>query len=188
MSTRLAASFAGRAPVLYHCNGDFCSEEGYTPQETPLQPAVELSFAPNGGRPCDGAFPYYRVQFEDCGLTLGHRLARAMGGHLHGPSRGRPGSGRSTAPSPSSAAGRMYPHAQDHASVLDRGQHPGDEPMAPLVSRPPPAPTGGEADRAASGRRGDRPWRGIHRGDRRESTALSRPICPGRPRSRCLVD
>ena len=26
--------------------------------------------APNGGRPCDGAFPYFRVQFEGGGLTL----------------------------------------------------------------------------------------------------------------------
>jgi len=66
----LNATFAGNAPVLHHCNGDFYSEEGYTPQETPLPMATELSFAPNGGRPCDGAFPYFRVQFDGCGLTL----------------------------------------------------------------------------------------------------------------------
>ncbi|HEY3285084.1 MAG TPA: alpha-galactosidase [Armatimonadota bacterium] len=66
----LDAAFAGREPVLYHCNGDFYNEEGYTPTETPLPKGKSLTFAPNGGRPCDGAFPYYRVRFEGCGLTL----------------------------------------------------------------------------------------------------------------------
>lgn len=28
------ASFSGAAPVVYHCNGDYYSEEGYTPTET----------------------------------------------------------------------------------------------------------------------------------------------------------
>ena len=40
------------------------------PQETPLPAGSELSFAPNGGRPCDGAFPYYRLLFEDGGLAI----------------------------------------------------------------------------------------------------------------------
>lgn len=62
--------FHGSSPVLYHCNGDFYSEEGYTPRETPLPPGETLAFIPNGGRPCDGAFPYYRVMFEGCGLSM----------------------------------------------------------------------------------------------------------------------
>ncbi|MBI4553995.1 MAG: alpha-galactosidase [Candidatus Latescibacteria bacterium] len=66
----LDGTFKGSSPVLYHCNGDFYSEEGYTPQETPLQAGDTLGFAPNGGRSCDGAFPYYRVMFEDCGLCM----------------------------------------------------------------------------------------------------------------------
>jgi len=64
------ATFSGASPVIEHCNGDYYSEEGYTPQETPLPDDAELAFAPNGGRPCDGAFPYFRVRFEGCGLTL----------------------------------------------------------------------------------------------------------------------
>ncbi len=63
-------TFNGSSPILYHCNGDFYSEEGYTPQETPLRAGATLDFAPNGGRPCDGAFPYYRIMFEDCGLSM----------------------------------------------------------------------------------------------------------------------
>lgn len=66
----LDASFSGTAPVVYHCNGDFYSAEGYTPVESPLQTGESLAFAPNGGRSCDGAFPYYRVAFADWGLTL----------------------------------------------------------------------------------------------------------------------
>ena len=66
----LDATFTGASPVLYHCNGDFYSAEGYTPQKTPLQTGDRAGFAPTGGRPCDGAFPYYRVGFEDWGLSL----------------------------------------------------------------------------------------------------------------------
>jgi len=63
-------AFGGASPILYHCNGDFYSEQGYTPQQTPLQAGHIVRFAPNGGRPCDGAFPYYRVMFEGCGLSI----------------------------------------------------------------------------------------------------------------------
>ena len=60
----------GSSPVLHHSNGDFCSEEGYTPCETALPMGEAITFAPNGGRPCDGAFPYYRLMFEGGGLSL----------------------------------------------------------------------------------------------------------------------
>ena len=66
----LDGTFAGAEPVLWHCNGDFSNEAGYTPAETPLAPGTALRFAPAGGRPCDRAFPYYRIAFQGCGLTL----------------------------------------------------------------------------------------------------------------------
>lgn len=66
----LDSAFEGREPSLYHCNGDFYSESGYTPVETPLPDGQALTFAPNGGRPCDGAFPYYRILFQEGGLSL----------------------------------------------------------------------------------------------------------------------
>ncbi len=56
--------------MVYHCNGDYYSEDGYTPTETALQAGGELRFAPNGGRPCDGAFPYYRLTFADGGHSI----------------------------------------------------------------------------------------------------------------------
>ena len=66
----LDARFAGAAPVLHHCNGDFYSADGYTPQETPLRAGDGMAFAPRGGRPCDGAFPYFRLVFPGAGLTM----------------------------------------------------------------------------------------------------------------------
>jgi len=56
--------------VLVHCNGDFYSEAGYTPEETALHAGEVAAFAPNGGRPCDGAFPYYRLRFAEGGLSI----------------------------------------------------------------------------------------------------------------------
>lgn len=66
----LDCTFQGATPVLAHCNGDFYSAEGYTVEETPLPAGERLTFAPNGGRSCDGAFPYYRLTFADGGLAL----------------------------------------------------------------------------------------------------------------------
>jgi alpha-galactosidase len=62
--------FPGTSPVLWHCNGDFGSTDGYTACETPLPADHSLSFAPVGGRPCDRAFPYYRIMFDGGGLSL----------------------------------------------------------------------------------------------------------------------
>ena len=66
----LDARFDGARPVLQHNNGDFCSERGYATEETPLDAGVRLRFAPSGGRACDQAFPYYRLAFSGCGLSL----------------------------------------------------------------------------------------------------------------------
>ena len=43
-------TFSCSSPALYHCKGDFYSEEGYTPCETPLPAGEAMEFAPNGGR------------------------------------------------------------------------------------------------------------------------------------------
>ncbi len=66
----LDACFAGSEPVLHHYNGDFYSEAGYTPTETPLPEGVRLTLTPRGGRPCDEAFPYFRLCFAGYGLTI----------------------------------------------------------------------------------------------------------------------
>ncbi len=64
------AGVPGRSPVLHHCNGDFCSEDGYAPAETALPDGRAARFAPRDGRPCDGAFPYFRLESAQGGLTV----------------------------------------------------------------------------------------------------------------------
>jgi len=66
----LDGGFQGTKPLLYSNNGDFYSEIGYTPTVKGLDNGASLSFAPNGGRPSDGAFPYYRIMFDKWGLSL----------------------------------------------------------------------------------------------------------------------
>ncbi len=66
----LDGGFQGTKPLLYSNNGDFYSEAGYTPTVKGLDIGASLSFAPNGGRPSDGAFPYYRIMFDKWGLAL----------------------------------------------------------------------------------------------------------------------
>ncbi|MDD4891345.1 MAG: hypothetical protein PHU85_15600, partial [Phycisphaerae bacterium] len=66
----LDGRFAGQGASICHCNGDFASGDGYTPAETPLPDGSQLAFAPVGGNPCDHAFPYFRIPFNDGGLTL----------------------------------------------------------------------------------------------------------------------
>lgn len=60
----------GSSCVLHHCNGDISTSEGYKPVQTPLTEGQKLIFAPNGGRSCDGAFPYFRLVFGNCGYTI----------------------------------------------------------------------------------------------------------------------
>lgn len=66
----LNGAIDGASPVVHHWNGDFYHEEGYTPSQSPLRPGDKLDFAPEGGRSCDRAFPYYRVKFDNWGLSL----------------------------------------------------------------------------------------------------------------------
>ncbi len=66
----LDGTFEGTSPVLWHSNGDFYSEIGYSSEESPLSVGDSLSFAPVGGRPCDQAFPYYRIMLTGGGVSL----------------------------------------------------------------------------------------------------------------------
>ncbi|GMV37671.1 MAG: hypothetical protein AMXMBFR61_21790 [Fimbriimonadales bacterium] len=65
----LDATLTGPAPILHYYKGDFWNEQGYEPQESALSPGTKVHLAPNGGRPCDGWFPYFRILFEGRGLA-----------------------------------------------------------------------------------------------------------------------
>jgi alpha-galactosidase len=66
----LDASFSGEGPVLRHCNGDFASKDGYVWQSSALTDGEGVEMRPYLGRPCDRAFPYFRLLFRHCGLAL----------------------------------------------------------------------------------------------------------------------
>ena len=92
----LDASFRGDGPVLRHCNGDFASKDGYVWQSSALPDGDRVEMEPYLGRPCDRAFPYFRLVFGDCGMTFavgwpGQWHARASWRRRFGRGSGRPG-------------------------------------------------------------------------------------------------
>ncbi len=56
--------------VLHHNRGDDCTSMSYAPIQTTLGPKATLSFAPAGGRPTNGAFPYYNLTMGDEGVIV----------------------------------------------------------------------------------------------------------------------
>ncbi len=59
---------SSREFVLHHQSGDNCSAHSYEPHETTLGARSEHAFAPDGGRPTNGAYPYFNVAYDGGGL------------------------------------------------------------------------------------------------------------------------
>ena len=56
-------------PVLVHqLTGDVCGERSFLPFESELEPGKPLVLTPEGGRPSNGAFPFFNVQYGDEGM------------------------------------------------------------------------------------------------------------------------
>ncbi len=61
----------GPDPYLYTNSGDFCSPLGYETVLDPVNDQFVRRYTPQGGRPCDQQFPYYKLTFGDnTGLCL----------------------------------------------------------------------------------------------------------------------
>ncbi len=56
--------------VLHHQTGDNFSAHSYEPHEARLDPKGVQRFAPDGGRPTNGAYPYYNVVYDGGGLIV----------------------------------------------------------------------------------------------------------------------
>ena len=56
--------FEGK-PTLVYNNGDFYSKDGYTVGRLAVDENTVFTQSPVGGRPCDQAFPYQRMLFEN---------------------------------------------------------------------------------------------------------------------------
>jgi alpha-galactosidase len=54
--------------ILHHHTGDLCTPDSYAPHQQTLPPKSEQRFAPSGGRPTQGAFPYFDVEWPGQGL------------------------------------------------------------------------------------------------------------------------
>jgi len=58
-----------RKPVkLHQLTGDVCGERSFLPIETEVEPGKGVVLGPEGGRPSNGAFPFFNVQYGDEGL------------------------------------------------------------------------------------------------------------------------
>ena len=61
LAVRLNAS-RKQGVVLDQIRGDDCSERSFAPVERELKPGQQAAFAPVGGRPSSGAFPFFNVE------------------------------------------------------------------------------------------------------------------------------
>ena len=69
LDARLGRTSDGEV-VLRFPKGDTCRPDLYEPQEVTLAPHSQTRFAPAGGRPTNGAFPYYNLQTAGGGLIF----------------------------------------------------------------------------------------------------------------------
>jgi alpha-galactosidase len=58
-----------RKPVqLHQLTGDVCGERSFLPFQTDIEPGKTVALTPEGGRPSNGAFPFFNVQYGDEGM------------------------------------------------------------------------------------------------------------------------
>ncbi len=56
--------------ILHHQTADNCTADSYQPHALALAPSSERRFAPTGGRPTTGAFPYFNLEWPGAGLIV----------------------------------------------------------------------------------------------------------------------
>ncbi len=56
--------------LLHHSAGASSGRSDYAPLETPLTPQTTKRFAPVGGRPANGNWPYFNLQWGDRGIIV----------------------------------------------------------------------------------------------------------------------
>ena len=67
MDILLPTAMTGANAVLNYHTGDYRAIDGYEPHRLALAPGTARSFAPDGGRPTNRAWPYYNIE---CPATL----------------------------------------------------------------------------------------------------------------------
>ncbi len=61
---------SAREFLLHYNAGDNCSTASYEPFQARLGPNTTTRFAPEGGRPTNGRFPFFNLQFDGGGVVL----------------------------------------------------------------------------------------------------------------------
>ena len=56
--------------LMHHCAGASSGRSDYAPLETPLAPKTTKRFAPVGGRPANGNWPYFNLQWGSRGMIV----------------------------------------------------------------------------------------------------------------------
>lgn len=60
----------GGSPVLWHGIGENHEDKNYSFEYTRLEQGRPMEFSPKGGRPCDNAFPYFRIFAQEGGVSM----------------------------------------------------------------------------------------------------------------------
>ena len=68
--------------TLHHQRGDSCSPDSYEPLVKVLDPNSQERFAPVGGRPTNGAWPYWNIQWARGGVLTALGWPGTMGGQF----------------------------------------------------------------------------------------------------------
>jgi alpha-galactosidase len=68
LDLNLGTGNSKRPAVLHGITGDVCGEQSFVPFDTSLEVGKGTRLAPNGGRPSNGTFPFFNLQYRDEGV------------------------------------------------------------------------------------------------------------------------
>ena len=68
LNVRLRTGYHRKPVKLHQLTGDVCGERSFLPIETEVEPGKGVVLGPAGGRPSNGAFPFFNVQYGREGL------------------------------------------------------------------------------------------------------------------------
>ncbi len=70
LDVQLRTGWVRRPAQLHGLVGDVCGERSFLPQTSLLEPGRPLVLSPAGGRPSNGAFPFFNVQYGQEGVIV----------------------------------------------------------------------------------------------------------------------
>lgn len=70
LDVQLRTGWVRRPAHLHGLVGDVCGERSFLPQTTLLEPGRPVALSPVGGRPSNGAFPFFNVQYGQEGVIV----------------------------------------------------------------------------------------------------------------------